>query len=548
MSHSILAGDRRFGPLAFWGGVLAVALGVAAHLPGAVDAAHHGGVPMCSAGAMDGIFGAPMDVMMLIGMALIVGGTIAAGYGLLPKASGQAARPAKRVISSFQGNMTRAHWELALVLIIAVIIDVMKPATLGFVMPGMAREYGLSRPQVALLPFVALTGTAVGSCIWGLLADRFGRRATILLAAILFVGTSICGAMPSFGWNLVMCFLMGLPAGGMLPIAFTLLSEVAPARHRGWLLVMLGGLALAGGYLAASGAATVLEPIYGWRVLWLLGLPTGLALIALNTRIPELPSFLLLHGRTDEFNRVMARFNLTPARDADAPSLSAEFDRPSGKPRVFGPPMLNMSIALNLMAVIWGLVNFGLLLWMPTELQARGLGMAEANALLAKSSLYALPISVVAAALYQWWGGKRLLVLLALVTALGLCLLGAWDQAGSWIGASPIQLIALVMIGSNGMIAVMLPYCAESYPSVIRGQATGFVAGASKFGGIGAQIATLAGAVPAVAAAALVLAVPMAFSALLVARYGRRTDAGEGPRTAFPGGGLDAAIGEARAA
>ena len=91
-------------------------------------------------------------------------------------------------------------------------------------------------------------------------------------------------------------------------------------------------------------------------------------------------------------------------------------------------------------------------------------------------------------------------------------------------------------IGSNGTIAVLLPYCAESYPSVIRGQATGFVAGASKFGGIGAQIASLAAAVPAGPAAALILAVPMAISAFRVARYGRKPSTAELQPAARPAG------------
>ncbi len=520
MTGSIDAGGRRFGPLAFWCGVLAVALGVGAHLPTFAVASHLATFPICGVSGNLALFGLRMDPFMIAGMALIVGGTVAAGYGLLPAPGDRAAMagPALQVSGS-NGPMTGAHWELVLVLIVAVVIDVMKPATLGFVMPGMARDYGLARSEVALLPFVALTGTAIGSCIWGILADRFGRRATLLLAAIMFIGTSICGAMPSFGWNLVMCFVMGLPAGGMLPIAFTLLAEIAPARHRGWLLVLLGGAALAGGYLAASTAAALLEPQFGWRVLWLLGLPTGFALVALSRRIPETPGFLLQQNRGGEAARIMARYGLLPPREVAAPYAPAGLVAET--PRVFAAPLLGMSVALNVLAVVWGLVNFGLLLWLPTDLQARGLSAAQANAFLVKSSLYALPISVVAAALYQWWGGKRLLVLLAGVTAFALCTLSAPDQARLWIGAGPLQLIALVMIGSNGMIAVLLPYCAESYPSVIRGQATGFVAGGSKFGGIGAQVASLAGAVPALTGAALILAVPMAVSAILVASYGR---------------------------
>jgi putative MFS transporter len=94
--------------------------------------------------------------------------------------------------------LTKAHLIQIGLLAVALIIDVMKAASLGFVTPGMRAEYGLSFSAVAVLPFIALLGTTVGSFIWGALADIYGRRAAILLAAVLFVGTSICGAMPSF--------------------------------------------------------------------------------------------------------------------------------------------------------------------------------------------------------------------------------------------------------------------------------------------------------------------------------------------------------------
>ena len=75
--------------------------------------------------------------------------------------------------------------------------------------------------------------------------------------------------MPLFQLNLLMCFLMGCSAGGMLPVVYTLLAEIMPPRHRSWVLVLVGGTGLVGGYLAASGAAHAFEPVFGWRVLWL---------------------------------------------------------------------------------------------------------------------------------------------------------------------------------------------------------------------------------------------------------------------------------------
>lgn len=123
------------------------------------------------------------------------------------------------------------------------------------------------------------------------------RRSSILVSAVMFVGTSICGAMPSFWWNVGMCFMMGAATGGMLPVTYALLAETMPSVHRGWVMVLVGGLGAIGGYLAASGCAAWLEPLLSWRILCFMNLPTGLLLIALNAFIPESPKFLLAMGR-----------------------------------------------------------------------------------------------------------------------------------------------------------------------------------------------------------------------------------------------------------
>src|SRR5512146_1840161 len=246
---------------AFWGGSLAVTIGVLLH------------IPMFLMGRYThyNLAGMPMGTPMLIGMGLIIAGTGATAYGLMPRRV--KAFAFEEIAPPEDAPLTRAHWIQITLLSIALIIDVMKPATLGFVVPGMRSEYGLSFAQVAILPFSGLLGTTIGSFIWGTLADMYGRRATILLAAIVFMGTSICGAMPSFAWNVFMCFMMGLGAGGMLPVAYALLAEIMPTRHRGWCLVFVGGIGTIGGYFVTSSLSGWLQPYFGWRIMWLLGLP-----------------------------------------------------------------------------------------------------------------------------------------------------------------------------------------------------------------------------------------------------------------------------------
>ena len=158
---------------------------------------------------------------------------------------------------------------------------------------------------MALFPFVAIVGTVLGSLIWGYLGDRIGRRASILLAGTVFIGTAMCSAMPAFWENLVACLFMGMSAGGLLPIVYSLLTEMIPARKRGEIVVLVAGVGTALGFLFASWTAHWLIPTYSWRIMWFFGVPTGLALVALNRYIPESPRFLLANGRTEEAHEVM---------------------------------------------------------------------------------------------------------------------------------------------------------------------------------------------------------------------------------------------------
>jgi len=487
----------------FWGACAAIAAGVLLHLP-MLAMAHDMG---------NHLAGMPMDTGMWIGMALILAGVPAAIFGALPK---HRTTHGAHAGTSFEApdttRLNRWHAGVLLVLILGLVIDVMKPATLGFVLPGLAGEYGIAKKTAAWLPFVALVGTTVGSFLWGWLADVYGRRVSILLSTILFVSTSICGAMPLFQLNLLMCFLMGASAGGMLPVVYTLLAEVMPPRHRSWVLVLVGGTGLVGGYLAASGAAHTFEPVFGWRSLWLQGFPTGILLLALARLIPESPRFLDEQGRTAELDLMRTRFGIVPrAREAQPADAPAAVQR-HGK----------LTAALVVTALSWSFINFGLLLWLPTDLQARGYSSALASGILAKSALVALPTIMAAAWLYARWSSKWTLVGTILLTLLGLAgaLLPVRILASDVV---IVSVIAALIVGTNGMIAVLLPYAAENYPLGIRGRATGLIAGSSKFGGVAVQAFALLGFIPTLAGGAAALLVPMLLSVALVGYAGRET-------------------------
>jgi putative MFS transporter len=508
MVRSSVLKDRR-GLWAFVLGVLAVTAGVVLH------------IPMFLMGREMGyrLYGMPMGSDMTIGMGLIVIGVAIAAYGLLPRNVSQQLSAAQDIVVSppEDAPLTAAHWRLMCVLVVALIIDVMKPASLGFTIPGMISEYRTTKATVSLVPFFALVGTVFGSIVWGVIADLYGRKASILLSAVMFVGTSICGAMPSLAWNVAMCFMMGAAAGGMLPVTYALLAEMMPSKHRGWSLVLVGGLGSVGGYLAASGFSALLEPIFGWRILWLLNLPTGLSLVFLGALIPESAKFLLARGRREEAQKIMRRFGseARSTRPAEAVALAKGPAVP-----LTGKAFFGKLSALSLAAVCYGLINFGLLLWLPTDLVARGYSMEVASGLLAASALIAFPTIFVAAFVYSRWSTKWAVLSSVVVTLVGL--LGVFALEFRLI-ASPVLPVALLIVGTNGLIAMLLPYTAESFPLRIRGRTTGAVAAFSKAGGMFAQSLAILALVPPLALVALIILVPTAAALGLIAIFGKET-------------------------
>ena len=496
--------DRR-AAWAFVLGCLAVTAGVGAHLPmfAMARSMHYR------------LAGMSMGSTMLVGMILIVLGTLLAAYGLLPRnVAAQRAAAADIVVTVPEDiPLGPEHWRLMAVLVIALVIDVMKPASLGFTVPGMISEYGVPARTVSLVPLFALAGTVVGSVLWGWIADIFGRKASILLSAVMFVGTSICGAMPSLAWNIAMCFMMGAAAGGMLPVTYALLAEAMPDRHRSWSLVLVGGLGAVGGYCAASGLSAVLQPIFGWRILWLANLPTGLTLVVLGGLIPESAKFLLSRGRVTEAEAVMRRFG-AKARQASMPAVARTLDPTA----LDGRAQYGELTALSLCALSWGLINFGILLWLPADLVAKGYSIGLSSWLLAKSALIALPTVVIAALLYSLWSTKWALVVMIATMLVGLLLVLRLELAND---GSTLLPVALLIIGSNGVVAIVLPYCAESFPVQIRGLATGWIAACTKGGGLLAQVLTVTGLVLSMGASSLLAMLPTALSLILVAVFGR---------------------------
>lgn len=499
----------------FWGGTIAAGIGTLLHLPMYIAARNmHYEVSkamMTHSGGMEAAM-----IAMYAGMGLIVLGLVASVIGLIPRQRPDTDTLSGTRIVSGEANVTRAVVLLMIVLAVAMIIDATHPLALAFVAPGMAKEYGLksaANPHgglpVSLLPLSGITGTVIGSFLWGWFGDRIGRRASIILAGELFMTTAICGAMPTFEWNLSMCFMMGLGAGGMLPITFALIAESVPTRHRGWLMVLIGG-EVSGAYALVSWQSSWLVPHYSWRMLWLIGMPTGALLIALSRWMPESPRFLLAYGRVTEAKAIMRRFGMklvAPGQEGYAEPALPGYGRFR---QLWGQGLAGQSLAITLLGIGIGFVTYGFQLWIPSDLQQIGFSSAAADTLLRNSALIGYPFTFLAAWMYGFWSSKKTILILTVLTIVALAAFVIFGDSVTSNRTIFLLLLAVPILATGLVVAVLGAYSSEVYPTLIRARGGGLAAGAGKAGGVLViAMVTAAIASPSLRTTALAGAIPL---------------------------------------
>ncbi len=505
---------------AFWVGFFSVAIGVALQLPMYINAESMG----------YRLVGMPMNTPMNVGMTLVILGLLVTIYSLIPPVVLSEKKDFDLKVRALDdAPINRTHIGLLIVMAIAITLDVMKPTILSFVVPGVAREYVLKSPlfpnariPVALLPLCGITGTVIGSFIWGWLGDKIGRKSSILMAGVTFIATSACGSMPEFWMNCIMCFVMGWGVGGMLPIMFTLMAESIPARHRGWMMVLIGG-DIAGAYIISSALASWLVPHYTWRILWLIGFPTGFMLILLNRWIPESPRYLINNGRLKEAQAVMKRFGAVAIKEKII-SADVEEKIKNQFKQLFRTPFLGITATVSILAIGAGFVEFGFELWIPSNLQRLGYNQADSFGILRNAALIGFPLNFVIAWMYGFWSSKKTIVLLTLITAASML---GFIFAGNSIIEHPMLLYVLLIIpiwGISSLISVLSAYASEIYPTSIRSRGSGVIAGFSKFGGVLViALVVFAIAPPSIAATALIGAIPLIVAAIAITFFGVET-------------------------
>lgn len=166
---------------------------------------------------------------------------------------------------------------------------------------------------VAMVPL----GAAFGAVFAGRISDRYGRRAVVGAAAVVFLlGSLACAVAPSVAVLAAARFLLGVAIGFASASCPVYISEVAPPAHRGR-LVSLFQLAVVVGILVAYLVALALEPSEDWRLMLGLGAVPALLLGTGMLQVPPSPRWLAMVGRDDEARAVMASLHM-PDDEVDA--------------------------------------------------------------------------------------------------------------------------------------------------------------------------------------------------------------------------------------
>ena len=158
---------------------------------------------------------------------------------------------------------------------------------LVFALQAIAKEFGRSIPALALTTTATLAARPVGAFIFGLLADRYGRR-PILMANIIFYSLMevLSGLAPSYASFLILRFFYGIGMGGNWGVGASLVLESVPARWRGVASGMLQqGYAF--GNLLAAGAYYTIFPRWGWRPMFFVGIIPAALTLLLCLRVEE---------------------------------------------------------------------------------------------------------------------------------------------------------------------------------------------------------------------------------------------------------------------
>jgi len=373
------------------------------------------------------------------------------------------------------------HWRLLFISGIGWLFDAMDVILISFLLAPITREFTLDPTRTGLVASAGFVGMFIGAAASGRLADRYGRRAVFTVTLVIFsMGALLSALAPTYETLLAARVIAGLGLGGELPVAATLVSELSPRAQRGRMIVLLESF-WAYGTLVAGLIAITIVPTYGWRWAFAAGAIPALYAAYLRRALPESPRYLAERGLAAEADAVVRRVEragggaLLTLEKAIAPARAgtsriADLFRPEYRRRT------------AMLWILWfGIVftYYGIFLYVPSLLVARGLSEVRSNEFFFLSTIAQVPGYFSAAWLVERWGRKPTLVAYLIGSAASAFLFG-----NSGTGTDTFIYAALLSFFNLGAWGVVYGYTPEMYPTQIRGTGAGVAAAVGRIGGI----------------------------------------------------------------
>lgn len=328
----------------------------------------------------------------------------------------------------------------------AWLFDAMDVGLLSFIMSIVHKEWALTNSQTGLISSISTVGMVCGGFYFGHLADRIGRKNTLIATLLTFsIGNLILAGVPGFMAFLIIRFIVGMGLGGELPVAATYIADIYRGRKRSQMLILADSF-WALGWLAASFLSFLLTPFLGWRGILVITAVTGFFAIILRKHIHE--------SRSES---AVKQHWLVSLR------------------RTFKPWTLMLWLA-------WFMVMFsyyGMFMWLPSIMVDKGYGIVNSFGYTTIIVVAQLPGYFCAAWLAKRIKVKYVFALYMLGTALGAVMFGQSTTAALIVVSGCV--LSFFNLGAYGAIIALTP---ELYQNNIRGTMTGMAQGIGRIGAI----------------------------------------------------------------
>ena len=396
-------------------------------------------------------------------------------------------------------------------------LDAMDVGLISFIIAALAQQWGIDKGQSGLIASIGFAGMAVGASLGGLLADRFGRRQVFAVTLLVYgLATGASALVGGVGLLLVLRFFVGLGLGAELPVASTYVSEFAPARIRGRIIVILEAF-WAVGWTAAAVIGYFVVPASenGWRWAFALGAIPAVYAFVVRWGLPESPRWLAGRGRTEQAEAIVASFEAAAGSRAaeEAPRATAPAAE-TARAAVTAPaaettPATESSPAAEPVATstggrlatlwspefrgrtlsiwaVWFCVNFayyGAFIWIPSILVDAGFSLVRSFGFTLIITLAQLPGYAVAAWLIEVWGRRLTLSVFLVGSAASAIVFGTVHTEAAIIASG--MALSFFNLGAWGALYAVTP---EIYPTSSRATGAGWAAGVGRIASIVAPL------------------------------------------------------------